>query len=101
MTNQTFASRLLRQSPQAAGTKEKRSRKEENQPVFREEETRAPREMRALGWKGDHSGRQTTQVSIPVGLPEDSDATNRNTGVSVAGRGARRGGNGHNEMKNR
>ena len=62
MTNQTFTSRLLRQSPQAAGTKEKRSRKEENQPVFREEETRAPWEMRALGWKGDHAGRQTTRL---------------------------------------
>lgn len=89
MANQTFASRLLRQSPQAAGTKGKRNRKEENQPGFREEETRAPKEMRALGWKGDHAGRQTTQVSIPVGLPEDRDATNRNTGVPAAGRGAR------------
>lgn len=40
-----------------------------------------------------------TQVSIPVGLPEDRDATNRNTESLQLAEGEMRG-KGHNEMKN-
>lgn len=55
--------------------------------------------MLTLGWKGDEVRSQTAHASISVRLPENCDATNRNTGVPAASGGAEEERKGHNESQ--